>query len=344
MDERPDLEGRERFLDSIDEPEPIEPPFIAGGPYDVDLGMVPETESTRPSEGIAGKYASGGEQPSPTADDLEAQRAQVEETRAEMSDTIDAIQEKLSPGNLAQQAKETVKGATVGKVQDTVSTATDSVQQAASTASTTAQDAAASAAETAKGLSSAAVETVKHNPVPAALVGIGLGWLIVSAREKRATRQSPPTSYRSYSSPYAPPRASGQETAGPVGQAVNQAQDTVSQVAGQAQDTAQQAVTQASQLGTQVQQRARQTVGGFQCVMQQNPLAVGAVGVALGLAIGLAIPETQREDQLLGQTRESFMEKAQQTAQNTAQKVKTVAQEALGTAKEEAKKQGLSEE
>lgn len=44
----------------------------------------------------------------------------------------------------------------------------------------------------------------------------------------------------------------------------------------------------------------------------------------------------------MGQTRESLMEKARQTAQDTAQKVEIVAQEALGTAKEEATKQGLS--
>jgi hypothetical protein len=37
-------------------------------------------------------------------DEVAASRAEVEQTRAEMGETIDALQEKLEPGNLKQQA------------------------------------------------------------------------------------------------------------------------------------------------------------------------------------------------------------------------------------------------
>jgi hypothetical protein len=94
-------------------------------------------------------------------DDLEATRAQIEQTRSEMSTTIDAIQEKLSPSNIAQQAKDTVKEATVGKAQEMVS----------------------DAGNTAKGFGSNFIETVKANPVPAAIAGLGLGWLFMSGRK-----------------------------------------------------------------------------------------------------------------------------------------------------------------
>jgi hypothetical protein len=43
-------------------------------------------------------------------------RAQIEHTRAEMSQTIDAIQARLSPSRVVAEAKETVKDATVGRV------------------------------------------------------------------------------------------------------------------------------------------------------------------------------------------------------------------------------------
>lgn len=42
-------------------------------------------------------------------------RSQIEHTRAEMSETIDAIQGRLSPGRLMTDAKETVKEAAVDR-------------------------------------------------------------------------------------------------------------------------------------------------------------------------------------------------------------------------------------
>ena len=43
--------------------------------------------------------------------------AEIEDTRAEMSQTINEIQERLSPENLMGQVKETVREATIGKVE-----------------------------------------------------------------------------------------------------------------------------------------------------------------------------------------------------------------------------------
>lgn len=44
-------------------------------------------------------------------------RAEIQQTRAEMSETIDAIQEKLSPQRVMEQARETVRDATVGRIE-----------------------------------------------------------------------------------------------------------------------------------------------------------------------------------------------------------------------------------
>ena len=83
-----------------------------------------------------------------------------------MSSTIDAIQEKLSPQRLTEQAKDAVRDATVGKVQNMASNIT----------------------ETARDTGSTLMDTIRENPLPAALVGIGVGWLFLSAR-RRATER-----------------------------------------------------------------------------------------------------------------------------------------------------------
>ena len=92
-----------------------------------------------------------------TEDDPEVIRARIEKTRAHMSGTINEIQARLSPDHLKQQAKDSIKEATIGKAEKMAHIATGKAQRWGTNVT----------------------ETVKHNPIPAALVGIGLSWLLV---------------------------------------------------------------------------------------------------------------------------------------------------------------------
>ncbi|HEX6655569.1 MAG TPA: DUF3618 domain-containing protein [Candidatus Limnocylindria bacterium] len=91
-------------------------------------------------------------------DDLEVQaevieiEADLETTRTEMSGTLEEIGERLDPAHLADQAKDKVKEATVGRVEEAIETA----------------------GETAKGVSEMVIETIRRNPIPAAMAGVGL--------------------------------------------------------------------------------------------------------------------------------------------------------------------------
>ncbi len=66
-------------------------------------------------------------------DETDAIRDDIEGTRANMSSTIDAIQEKLSPQRLTEQAKDAVRDATVGRVQDMASNITETARDTGST-------------------------------------------------------------------------------------------------------------------------------------------------------------------------------------------------------------------
>ena len=77
-------------------------------------------------------------------------------------------------------------------------------------------------------------------------------------------------------------------------------------------------------------------------MIQENPLAVGAVALGVGAAIGLALPSTQRESQLMGEARDNLVEKIQTTAQETQEKVQHVVEEAQRAVTEEARKQELT--
>ena len=79
--------------------------------------------------------------------------------------------------------------------------------------------------------------------------------------------------------------------------------------------------------GRQVR-RAEQT---FESTLRENPLAVGAVALAVGAAIALALPSTEVEDQWMGEAKDKLLRRAEGLAQGAIQDVeKKVAQIGAG--------------
>jgi Protein of unknown function (DUF3618) len=106
--------------------------------------------------------------PSASTDEL---RARIHETRAEMSQTINAIQERLSPDHLVSETKDAITDATVGRARQ--------VAQGASRAADIARDSLENPGRV--------VQRVKANPVRAAVIGAAAMWLTVRAlRRPRA--------------------------------------------------------------------------------------------------------------------------------------------------------------
>jgi ElaB/YqjD/DUF883 family membrane-anchored ribosome-binding protein len=285
----------------------------------------------------------------PTAGDPQVEQlvGEIEVTRVEMTTTVEEIGERLDPRNIVAGAKETVRDATVGKVETMVNDAGQSVQEAGN------------------GL----LETIKRNPVPAAMAGIGLGWLVMAARGQGSQSrygsswQAHPGSTGYGSGPgYGVSGASGyggqygtqpgswdtgamgtgngngfgdkvgdkvgqvgdaagnavssvQQTAGQVasnvGQTAGDVVGNVQETAGQVADTVGQKAGQGAQ---QVQTVARDVSYSTGRAFQDNPLAFGAIAVAVGTAVGMALPATRKEQEMLGPARDQLIGKAEQTA------------------------------
>ena len=94
-----------------------------------------------------------------TNDSPEAIKADIERKRSEMSEKINTIQERLSPDNLKAQAQDAIR--------DAVSSSSEAV-------STYFRD-------NSKQLAQNVATTMRRNPLPSALIGLGVGWLIVEA-------------------------------------------------------------------------------------------------------------------------------------------------------------------
>ena len=277
------------------------------------------------------------------SDETEKIKAKIEETRAELGETIDAIQEKLSFSNISDQvseqvnyavetAKEAVYDATIGKAVNFMKNVGDGVTH------------------------SGAFRTVKKNPLPLALIGLGTGLLVYQSYGRKNTyRSSSGRSYqdrRLYGGGEAGSFESGRSSAGTtpgrttegISDKASAALGSVTSTANSAIDTMKDTVTNAYSGAGDIANRAYSRVGEYGEVvqekydeyLQENPLALGALAVAVGAAVGFSIPSTRYEGKLMGEARENLMEKAQEAAGSLVDKAKHVASEAGQTIKEEA--------
>lgn len=245
-------------------------------------------------------------------------RAEIEETRLEMGGTLNELGERLDPGNLVNQAKENVREATIGRVE-----------------------------ETAKGMSEMVMETIKRNPIPAAMAGAGLALLWANRSQGQNGHGQYRTDDRAYGGagygyrdsrmawPTEVGQRGGQGGGQGIGSKVGDAASTVGEKASGAVGTVAEG---AQQVGGEVVNRAGQAVDEvgwrFERFMQASPLAMGAIAIGAGAVVGSIIPETPQERQVLGdasrqvadtvrQTVDQATSKAEETLDKTEEKVAT---------------------
>jgi len=281
--------------------------------------------------------------------DPEAERlvAEIAQTRSGMGATIDEIGHRLQPSTIADEAKEKIREATVGRVERIVDDAGQTAQRTGNTI----------------------METIRQNPVPAALAGIGIGWLALRMRDQGSNgngssrygysrgysgRASYATrdygyggdygyrgDYGSYGSGSQAGALSGVQ--GVAGEAAERVQQVGSDIQRAAASTIQDSQARVQDVQWQAQNaiqdaqwKAQNTIQDaqwqFDRTYNENPLALGALAVGVGAAIALAIPATSRERELMGEQRDKLVEQvstvasqaldqAQEKAQETAQQV-----------------------
>ena len=332
-------------------------------------------------------------------------RSDIERKRDEMSRTVNEIEERLSPARLKEQVasvtagiKEQVadlKQSALGEYHEVKDHVKDDLQRELGEAKQKVGDEVThvraavreatvgrvehmvqDARDTVTEAGTSIVDTIKANPIPAALIGVGLGWLLMSARSNRSSSSSARTMHRYRAGNYghegeggygyghgedrdesgslvdAPRRAlrqgkravgnavrsveqgasqlahQAQNTAHDLGEGVSHfAEDAghrVAEVAGDARDAAMQLADQANERGRRVARRAGRQImraeRGIETTLRENPLALGAVALAIGAAIGLSLPSTHVEDEWMGEVKERLVERAEGVAGEVIQK------------------------
>ena len=296
----------------------------------------------------------------PIPDDPQMIRVQIEETRTQMGQTIEQLQERLSPERIKQETQEAIRDATIGKVNQMKNKAEYEMRS----------------------WPTRVTRTIRENPLPSALIGIGIGWLLVSDRDETSYGQYNDYDHRYYDDDiysgrnrrYQEPRLAHRPNDG-LG-VVNEGQDwiknrtneardrvgtAVETVQEKANDTTEATERRAKEFGQQVQETARETQqyaqetaeqfedyareGArrtkqmFWDVLEEKPLMLGVAALAAGAVLGISLPTTPTEDRLMGERRDHLVEEAKETVQETSRKVQSVAREAQEAAVETAKRE-----
>lgn len=79
-------------------------------------------------------------------------------------------------------------------------------------------------------------------------------------------------------------------------------------------------------------------------LLEEQPLILGAIGLAVGAAIGAALPMTQTEDSWMGSTSHSVRQAAQDAARQEVDTLRSAAGQAVENVKQSAADHGLSTE
>jgi hypothetical protein len=246
-------------------------------------------------------------------------RAEVEQTREQMSETIDEIQDRLRPRNIVANAASSVRDAAGDAMENARGAASQAIEQVTD---------------------SRAVHHVQANPIPTAMVGVGLvglAWLVLGGRDSRSRARRQGFANR-FEDERVGRRYDGRDDYYRGTAAVRPEYESAAAYTpgpsygegqpGRVRDLASKTGEYARQAGWKARQQTRRAQTQLQRAITQNPLLVGAAAAALGVAIGLAIPETEQENEWMGETRDNLVEGAQQKAREAANRVQQAATDA----------------
>lgn len=181
--------------------------------------------------------------------------------------------------------------------------------------------------------------TFTNNPVPTVLVGLGLYWLVKDVPEPshhtKRRHRSENNQWSNNEENFQPSikeqvteefQTAKDAVQGQVSEwkeeASHQAQEWKEHASQQAKEWKVGAAQKMEDVKEYLQEQGTVVRGEFNHLLDNNPLAVGAVMVALGAVVAAAIPGSRKEDQWMGDSRDSVMKAVKTTVQSTVEDVK----------------------
>lgn len=269
-----------------------------------------ESTETYREEGSYAGYASDPDREL-SGKSVEQLEREIDRIREDMNATLSAIERKLSPGEILDRALHSLRGGP-GEYFANLG------------------------------------DSVKANPLPSALVGIGLGWMMFSQGQAARTERGGSAG------------VSMEETRGKLSESAGRVKERVSGMTHSVSEKMHHAGEKMHHAGERVHgvgERARSAREGFSDVSHRSaervrhagsnvsdfaheqPLLLGILGLAAGALVGALIPPTRQEDAWMGSASDRLKEQVTETGREQMERAKEVAGAAAETAREETQRQ-----
>lgn len=252
--------------------------------------------------------------------DLQEIRGNMDQTKRDLSSTIQDIREMYSPERIKQDAKE--------RADELGERATEMLHKRT---------------DDLKRMADRIGEKIRSHPIPFAAAGAaGLGisaWALMKRESGGQTyqgefqgleEQRAVAGYYAEENPEAvldygceSESAEGEETRGKMNQ------------------IAQQFGERAQRFGESARERSEQVRANFVKTVKEHPFMIGTATFLLGILTGLVFPSTRSEDRVLEGARESVRQKAREIKEEAKESAQRVVDETKRVAEEEAEKHGL---
>jgi hypothetical protein len=273
----------------------------------------------------------------PTSSEIEHE---IERSRSKVADTLRELRERMSPGQVVDEVLEYAK----------TSGGTDVARNLG--------------------------RSVTENPLPLLLGGSGIAWLLTSSgrphagpsvqkiassskdmvasgggklKQHTGEMTEAAGSFSDSASHTAgavadQARASGESVRQMADAAVGMGRDAAHSIGEKTSEYADSAKQAAQDASANVQRLAGDAQRTWQRMADEQPLVIGALGVALGALLGAGLPSTGTEDRLMGKASDALKETTMGEASRQFEQVKDVAAETYENVAGEIKEKGLSTE
>lgn len=235
--------------------------------------------------------------------------ASIEHTRSEMDSTLHAIEERLTPGQVFDQGLNYLRNSGGREFLSNLGT------------------------------------SVKANPMPVALVGVALAWLMVTNQRDRGG-DSPWQSYdedlqadrlrHGAAGEAAATRDKVADVASATRDRVSSAVGTTKEKVAHAVDSARSGLSATTDRAHQAWQRTSDTTRqqidrartGYRYVVQEQPLALGAMGFGIGALLAAVAPRTEEEDRVMGRAADRIKERVAEAGREQLDRAEAAVAEA----------------
>lgn len=290
------------------------------------------------------------------ANTTEEQRENISDTRHRMDETIDALASRLNGRHLVDEVLgyfRSNRGSSDGSGHHLQEQVSDSAGK----------------------MVRAVVDTVREHPLPAALIGSGIAWMLY---ERTRSDSLDYAEADLYSEDYADPQemlfdedyyaagkfgsedeqsrmerlkddaggriAAMRHRVGDLGEKAHHLRHRMGTAQHAGKRGAQRARRRAMQAGDRVRHGARDVYTQGRAQLDRHPLEAGLISLAGGLIAGLLTPNPTRLNEMAGPTARNMQDKVSRRADEVMQRGRRVASAAVETAQHEASEQGLTPE